>query len=170
MTSHGVLTAKVLTNLKHDINNDSSRSNFLHAVAHAFLKQRIKDFEYPNANTDDWYAYQDQRNKKKEPNAQVILTKIKDVADLIKYYNGENKKQQYDLISRMIVIYDRPFDKTKCQYGRAIDIMLFYFDVKDIRKLFSTYEDFNTLCCKRIEKNDSTFQYLVKALRDIDAV
>ena len=60
------------------------------------------------------------------------------LVDYVKKYFGDDKIIQVNLLKRMILAYKRYFDVSRNdhEYARGIDLMQFYFEMKDIRQIF----------------------------------
>ena len=91
---------------------------------------------------DYWYG------ERHNCNVDVMPHKIIQLGNkIVKYYHG-NKEMQKKLLKRMILAYDRCCDKLKYKYGKAIDLMQFYFDMNELKRLFDKYHQWNVICCK----------------------
>lgn len=167
VTTADVLNEKVFNNLKHDFKNGND--NFLSVIANVYLEQMVNDFQqFKKSNHDAyWYTNGGPMDSKYKYSTYKRPQKIEQIVDLILQYCNGDQEKQCNLICQIILAYDRPFDKSKVKYGRVIDHMQFYFDMQEIRKMFAPYSSFSTLCCQAVEKNDYTFEYLIKNLNNI---
>lgn len=180
LTTRNLLTTKMINDLKVDLqisqkenNNNMIKSQYINGwmrdyvntIALACISQMAMDFCNCDKNNCYDYWYKDRSGKNKNNNGYENITNpIMKLVDCIMSYYNDNKPKQCQLISKMILNYKRKLSKSK-EYGRAIDLMLFYFDLNEIRQIFDNYMDFNILCCRSIQVNDVTFHHLLTALK-----
>ena len=65
---------------------------------------------------------------------------------------------QYPSIPQKDIIYE-----TNC---RAIDLISYYFDINQLRKILN-FEDYKDICSKFVKRKDIAFDYLIKAMKNV---
>mmetsp|Transcript_14500 Transcript_14500/g.17812 ORF Transcript_14500/g.17812 Transcript_14500/m.17812 type:complete len:631 (+) Transcript_14500:32-1924(+) len=91
-----------------------------------------------------------------------IITVDTLVKDICRYYHNDIESQKERLVN-LLTWYPSNDSNGNSQ---AKDLMLYYFDLKDLRKLF-TYHEYDVLCSKNIKKYDYGFQELIQSLKAV---
>ena len=166
---------------KNNYNYNVGSENYFKCISQVYVTETVSSFVNAGGSgshvfglcVDTYYGYwygkghncNDAHARASIKHHNVMPNKIIQLGNhIVKYYH-DNKAMQTNLLKKMILAYDRYFDKSKYRYGKVIDLMQFYFDMNELKQLFTEYHQWNVICCKTIVEDDYTFGELIKLLR-----